>query len=326
MSRRSLTDLRVRPQLETFENRDVPSATFQSYGGWAVYNPQVSSGVNLGTPVPGGSANISGSPAATRGLQVTQVITPVDTNSDLSSYEKVTFKFKDLDTTTHETVSLLVFRKMDGSPPPMILTPAALDLYKNAQTLLCYQSVTTQVGADGADSDGIITLTVNLPKCDYQVDATVVPAGTLDLGSPIGFETALTNNLEGAIGTNACPDVSPLTQGYWKNHSEAWGLNEMSLGGVLYTKTQLLQIFNTPVRGNGAISMAHQLIAAKLNMAAGAHPTQATMDAINAADVMLGNNSFFTTPLGTVRSAFSLSTASCSSLVSLLDAFNNSGH
>ncbi len=318
VSRRPLTDLRVRPQLETFENRDVPSATFQSYGGWAVVNPPVSPGVNLGTPVPGGSANISGSPAATRGLQVTQVITPVDTNNDLSSYEKVTFKFRDLDPSTHETVSLLVFRKMDGSPPPLILTPAALDLYKNAQTLLCYQSVTTQDGAE-------LTLTVNLPKCDYQVDATAVPGGTLDLGSPIGFETALMMNLEGAIGTNACVDASPLTQGYWKNHSEAWGLNEMSLGGVLYTKTQLLDIFSTPVRGNGAISMAHQLIAAKLNMAAGAHPTQATMDAINAADVMLGNNSFFTTPLGTVHSAFSLSTASCSSLVSQLDAFNSSG-
>ena len=172
VSRRSLTDLRVRPQLETFENRDVPSATFQSYGGWAVDHrgPTVSPGVNLGTPVPGGSGNVAGSPAATRGLQVTQVITPVDTNSDLSSYEKVTFKFRDLDTTTHETVSLLVFRKMDGSPPPLILTPAALDLYKNAQTLLCYQSVTTQDGAE-------ITLTVNLPKCDYQVDATAVPSG-----------------------------------------------------------------------------------------------------------------------------------------------------
>ena len=30
-------------------------------------------------------------------------------------------------------------------------------------------------------------------------------------------------------------------------------MSEMSLGGVLYTKSQLVDIFNTPVRGNGAM-------------------------------------------------------------------------
>ena len=178
VSSRSRNNLLVRLQLESCEQRDVPSATFQSYGGWAVYAPPVSPGVHLGTPVPGGSASVPGAPLATQGLVVTQVITPIDTNNDLSSYEKATFKVRNVSGAA-ETVSFLVFKKDESLP--FGSDPTA---YKNAQTLLSYQSVNLQNGAEA-------TLTVNLPACDYQLDATVVPLGTLDLGTPIGFDTAL---------------------------------------------------------------------------------------------------------------------------------------
>src|SRR5688572_23676843 len=59
-----------------------------------------------------------------------------------------------------------------------------------------------------------------------------------------------------------------LTQGYWKNHPEAWPVASLELGSVTYSKAQLLSIFRTPVSGNGLVSLAHQLIAAKLNVAA----------------------------------------------------------
>src|SRR3989344_377587 len=57
-----------------------------------------------------------------------------------------------------------------------------------------------------------------------------------------------------------------LTQGYWKNHPDSWPVSSLILGTTVYTKAQLLTIFGQPVAGNGLVSLAHQLIAAKLNI------------------------------------------------------------
>lgn len=80
-----------------------------------------------------------------------------------------------------------------------------------------------------------------------------------------------------------------FTQGYWKNHPTAWPVSTVKLGNVIYTKAQLLLIFNTPAAGNGLISLAHQLIAAKLNIASGAIAPAVTLAEIAAADAMIGN-------------------------------------
>jgi hypothetical protein len=61
--------------------------------------------------------------------------------------------------------------------------------------------------------------------------------------------------------------------GYWKNHPEAWPVTELQLGNVTYTQEQLLDIMQEPVRGNGLVSLAHHLIATKLNVANGADPS-----------------------------------------------------
>jgi len=45
------------------------------------------------------------------------------------------------------------------------------------------------------------------------------------------------------------------------------------LGSQLYTKAELLAILNTPSGGDASIILAKQLIAAKLNIAAGSDPT-----------------------------------------------------
>src|SRR5215208_6110995 len=62
-------------------------------------------------------------------------------------------------------------------------------------------------------------------------------------------------------------DDCTLTQGYWKNHPKAWPVSELALGSVTYTKAQALTVFGQPVDGNGLISLAHQLMASKLNVA-----------------------------------------------------------
>ena len=106
------------------------------------------------------------------------------------------------------------------------------------------------------------------------------------------------------------------TQGYWKNHPEAWPVGNVTLGSVNYTQAQLLLIFNEPAAGNGLISLAHQLIAAKLNIAQGATAPAGVLSAIASADALIGG--LVVPPIG----AGFLSPASTSGLTGTLDDFN----
>lgn len=82
-------------------------------------------------------------------------------------------------------------------------------------------------------------------------------------------------------------DFCPKTQGFWKNHASEWPVASLVLGSKVYSKAELLVIFNTPVGGDASLNLAHQLIAYKLNLANGA-PLVETMVAIEAtADFLL---------------------------------------
>ena len=107
-----------------------------------------------------------------------------------------------------------------------------------------------------------------------------------------------------------------FTQGYWKNHPEAWPVGSLTLGTVTYTAAQLMLIFNQPAAGNGMISLAHQLIATKLNIAQGATAPAGVLAAIASADALIGG--LVVPPIG----AGSLSPASTSALTTTLDNFN----
>jgi hypothetical protein len=94
------------------------------------------------------------------------------------------------------------------------------------------------------------------------------------------------------------PTGCTRTQGYWKTHGPSpkgnnkneWDVTSMKLGNETYTADELLQIFNTqPKKGNGLVSLAHQLIAAKLNIANGAGYNDAVTKAIADADALIGD-------------------------------------
>jgi hypothetical protein len=108
------------------------------------------------------------------------------------------------------------------------------------------------------------------------------------------------------------------TQGYWKNHASLWPVSTLTLGTVSYTKAQLLSILNTPAQGNGLIFLAHQLIATKLNMAAGASGS-AILATVAAADALIG--SLVVPPVG----AGYLAPSSASGLTNTMDDYNNGG-
>lgn len=79
------------------------------------------------------------------------------------------------------------------------------------------------------------------------------------------------------------------SEGHWRSHPSQWPVSSLRLGNVVYSKTQLLSIMNKSARGNGLLSMAHELIAAKLNVYAGAIASPKTSNAIAAADALIGN-------------------------------------
>jgi hypothetical protein len=133
--------------------------------------------------------------------------------------------------------------------------------------------------------------------------------------------TALAGTFHAGVGCAGvtCPQPSQCvySQGYWKNHPEDWPVNSLTLGNVVYTQAQLLSILRRPVRGNGLVSLAHQLIAAKLNAANGALVPASVQTAINSADALIGNSVI--PPVGTATAP----TSSTSGLAGTLDAYNN---
>lgn len=119
------------------------------------------------------------------------------------------------------------------------------------------------------------------------------------------------------------PQGCTFTQGYWKNHGlnspgnqeNEWPVNHLVLGTVNYTQLQLQSILDAPVKGNGLISLAHQLIAAKLNIANGANGSSIA-STITAADALI--DSLVVPPVGSGY----LSPSSVSTLVDALTDFN----
>ena len=135
-----------------------------------------------------------------------------------------------------------------------------------------------------------------------------------------GFSTILT------CSTQPCTNLGcTFTQGYWKTHgpvgcvtgnnTDVWPVTSLQLGTVTYTDMQLCSILNTPAGGNGLLALAHQLIAAKLNIANGANGS-AIAQSIADADALIGGLTI--PPVG----SGSLSAASTNTLIAALTNYN----
>jgi hypothetical protein len=130
--------------------------------------------------------------------------------------------------------------------------------------------------------------------------------------SPSAYSSTYRFNTKTNDGLEECV----RSQGYWKTHPSAWPVNNLRLGNVIYSKNQLLAIWNTPAAGNGLISLSHQLMAAKLNIISGAVAPLAVTNAVAAADALIGTK--VVPPIG---SGF-IDPSLTSSLSDILEAFN----
>jgi hypothetical protein len=125
-----------------------------------------------------------------------------------------------------------------------------------------------------------IALRVKLPSCAAQVNLFYGPVLRSLKGQRYGERLLAARHLG---STNFCvPNATATptktsgqnctyTIGYWKNHQAAWPVASLTIGGITYTQAQLLNILNTPPGGDATYILAHQLIAAKLNVAQGAN-------------------------------------------------------
>ncbi|NIO29552.1 MAG: hypothetical protein GTO29_13475 [Candidatus Latescibacteria bacterium] len=89
------------------------------------------------------------------------------------------------------------------------------------------------------------------------------------------------------------------TPGFWKNRPDEWPVDELTLGGVLYNKAQLMAIFDMPTRGDITIILAQHLIAAKFNLLTGGDGS--IIGDIAAADAYLASYPIGSKPNGLIK-------------------------
>jgi len=179
------------------------------------------------------------------------------------------------------------------------------------------ESITVEIG-DLFDESGVSTTAWRSSwdgELEYGTDYMFCAFAN---ASPTVYQSGFTDNFEAQTVTGG--QNCTFTQGYWKNHPEAWPASclPMTLGSNSYTQAQLLQILGQPTQGNGAVSMAHQLIAAKLNLCQGANPS-AVSSCVTTGDTKLSTCGANKIPsIGSCN----LSTGNTSSTTQCMDNFN----
>jgi hypothetical protein len=89
------------------------------------------------------------------------------------------------------------------------------------------------------------------------------------------FATLIFSVLMGSVHAQDTSANCPHGQGFWKN-TASWPQTELTIGTHVYNQAELLILFNTPVGGDASLNLAHQLIAATLNVANGGDPLVAS--------------------------------------------------
>jgi hypothetical protein len=144
------------------------------------------------------------------------------------------------------------------------------------------QSVTVNIGDDSLyDNCAVSSPCSGAPLlCNT---AYVFRASALDATGQLRVSNTITcTTIPCVVGTSCT-----YSQGYWRNHPDAWPVTSLTLGTVTYQAAELMAILDNPAQGNGLVILVHQLIATKLNIANGADPS-AVDQTVTDADNMIG--------------------------------------
>ena len=131
----------------------------------------------------------------------------------------------------------------------------------------------------------------------YQMTASYVVNDIIADGGNITADS-LAVSLSCGTGTGDSdaqdPPVCTYPRPYWMRHRDVWPVTELVLGAVRYGQDELLDLLRRPPRGDVTLLLARQLIAAKLNLAAGAD--QAIVPTVAAADAYLTDHPLLSRP------------------------------
>jgi hypothetical protein len=187
----------------------------------------------------------------------------------------------------------------------------------------------TVVATTTTSGDGGYTFSALGPG-DYSVRvlAATLPAGleaTYDLDGTDTADTAAVpltageNRTDVDFGYQAVPPSNPGTGtiGYWKNHAEAWPVEQITVGGVIYTKAQAIALMGKPGKGDKTYDLFKQLVAAKLNVIMG-NDASCISATITSADNWLMAN-----PVGSSVKSSSAAWSTGGPLHQALDDYNN---
>lgn len=160
------------------------------------------------------------------------------------------------------------------------------------------------------------------------------PVGTIDLGTrtvsnigmanDVGAEVTFTNTYTPPPPPTGCT----YTQGYWKTHAQAgskkydatWDLLSNGASTMFYLSGQSwLSVFNTSPRGNAYYNLAHQFMAAQLNLLAGSDPA-AVASAMASATTLF--NTYTPAQIGALKGSNAVR-AQFLALATTLDNYNN---
>jgi uncharacterized delta-60 repeat protein len=99
-----------------------------------------------------------------------------------------------------------------------------------------------------------------------QPDGRVVAAGVGASGPNGNFALARYR----AVPVESAPSPCPRSYGFWRTHLQAWPISSLDLGSQHYGTADLFALLHSPAKGDASVILARELIAAKLNLAAGA--------------------------------------------------------
>lgn len=129
--------------------------------------------------------------------------------------------------------------------------------------------------------------------------------------------TAPVGNADFDFGYRPAFQPGTGTLGYWKNHPEAWPVQQIVISGITYSKSQAVDLMRSPGRGDKTIDLFKQLVAARLNVMIGNSST-CIEAAIDGAEAWLA--SF---PVGSGVKGGSAAWKSGDLLHGTLDKYNN---
>lgn len=253
---------------------------------------------------------------------------------------------------TQASINLIVTAGASGAPAGFSIHWMTLDEFTARNEVwpsseeMCNASFSGNANLSRYNLGPNESVTINIGEFLFDEGASTNCDGALYCGTQYVFRifahatsTVNKSNFSGTFTCETLPcgseEVCTLTQGYWKTHGAAgpgsekiydsdnnligyideWPVTSLTLGTVTYTETQLQAIFDQSAAGNGLIALAHQLIAAKLNIANGADDTDVAA-AITAADALIG--SLIVPPIGSGY----LSPSATSALITTLTNYN----